>query len=76
MTTVNATYQRLREVLFELGVEAEEIQPEANLRTELQIDSAELVEIVAQIAPTTVDGKALKSVRTVSDLTRFLDELG
>lgn len=73
MTT---TYTRVTDVLVELGVEPEEIRPEANLRTELEVDSAELVEIVAQVAPTTVDGKALKSVRTIDDLTRFLDKLG
>lgn len=72
---MTATYQRLSDVLVELGVEPDEIRPEANLRTELEVDSAELVEIVAQVAPTTVDGKALKSVRTLTDLTRFLDEL-
>ncbi len=75
MTTATTTYSRLTDVLVELGVEPDEIRPEANLRTDLEVDSAELVEIVTQVAPITVDGKALKAVRTIADLCTFLDEL-
>ncbi|MER6301137.1 phosphopantetheine-binding protein [Kitasatospora sp. NPDC004669] len=73
-TQTLSTFDRLKAVLVELGIEAEEIVPEAQLRADLDIDSAELVETVASLvggqAP---DGKALKNVRTVAQLVEFLD---
>jgi acyl carrier protein len=63
---------RLTTTLLELGIEPEEITPDAQLRADLDIDSAELVEIVASILGEAPDGKALKDVRTVAALSEFV----
>lgn len=61
------------ETLVNLGIERADIHPEAQLRADLDIDSAELVEVVVSIAGgSTSDGKALKGVRTVAQLQQFL----
>lgn len=73
--TTTSTYDRLQTVLVELGLEPYEINPGAELRADLDVDSAELVEIVTRLAPVKVDGKSLKSVRTIADLVTFLDSL-
>jgi acyl carrier protein len=68
------TFTRLRAVLEDLGVAAEDITPQALVRDDLDIDSAELVEIVAAVgdglAP---DGKALRGIRTLAELVAHLD---
>jgi acyl carrier protein len=64
--------------LVELGIEPEEITPDAQLRSDLDIDSAELVEVVIGLTggwANRPDGKALKTVRTVSDLVAYLGRL-
>ncbi len=77
MTTAiaaDAVPARLLTVLVELGIDAEEVTPGARLRADLDIDSAELVEIVASLAGGQApDGKALKDVRTVAQLVEFLE---
>jgi phosphopantetheine binding protein len=75
MNTVTTTYDRLQAVLIDLGVEGQDITPDAALRADLDIDSAELVEIVTRLAPGKVDGNALKAVRTIADLVTFLAQL-
>lgn len=76
MTTVlnrDSVQARLLDVFTELGIGASEATPEAHLRADLDIDSAELVEIVASLAGGRApDGKALKDVRTVAQLVDFL----
>lgn len=75
MTVATGTYNQLHAVFVDLGVQPDEITPDAALRADLDVDSAELVEIVTRLAPVRVDGKALKAVRTVADLVAFLDNL-
>jgi hypothetical protein len=73
MTTANAVIDaRLVDTLIALGIESDEITPDSMLRADLDIDSAELVEIVATIRGGAPDGKALKPVRTVAQLSEFL----
>jgi acyl carrier protein len=73
MTTVETIIDpRLIDTLLELGIEADEITPDSELRADLDIDSAELVEIVSSILGDAPDGKALKEVRTVAQLSEFL----
>jgi acyl carrier protein len=72
MITQTAIDTRLVDTLLELGVESDEIQPNAQLRGDLDVDSAELVEIVASIQGAAPDGKALKEVCTVGELSEFL----
>lgn len=76
MTTTKSTYGQVHDVLVEVGLEPSEISSGAALRADLGVDSAELVEIVTQLAPgSKADGKVLKSVVTVADLVAFLDNL-
>lgn len=76
MTSTKSTYGQVHDVLVEVGLEPSEIADGAALRADLGVDSAELVEIVAELAPgSKVDGKALKSVVTVADLVVFLENL-
>ncbi|MFI0409346.1 acyl carrier protein [Actinomadura sp. 3N508] len=73
MTVPKTAYDRLLEVLVEVGLEPSEISSEAVLRADLGVDSAELVEIATKLAPGKADGKALKSVVTVADLADFVE---
>jgi acyl carrier protein len=66
------THPRLVEALLDLGLEPDEIVASAQLRSDLDIDSAELVEVVSSILGEAPDGKALKGVRTVGELAAFL----
>ncbi|MGW5677890.1 acyl carrier protein [Streptomyces sp. NPDC003860] len=76
MTSAKGTYGQVHDALVEVGLEPSEINDGAVLRADLGVDSAELVEIVAKLAPgSKVDGKVLKSVTTVADLVVFLDNL-
>ncbi|GGW88613.1 acyl carrier protein [Streptomyces lomondensis] len=75
MATTKSTYDQVFDVLVEVGLEPSEITSGAVLRGDLGVDSAELVEIVNQLAPGKADGKALKSVETVADLVAFLENL-
>ena len=73
MTTVDTTIDpRLVQTLVELGLEPGEILPQAELRADLDIDSAELVEVTCSILGEAPDGKALKDVCTVGQLSEFL----
>lgn len=72
--TAVSVRQRLLDAFEELGIETVGITGETQLRADLDIDSAELVEIVATLADGRApDGKALKAVRTVADLVAFLE---
>ncbi|WP_067474289.1 SRPBCC family protein [Dietzia timorensis] len=73
MTNNGGSFQKVYDALVELGVEPGSITREAQLRYDLDIDSAELVEVVTEIAPGKVDGKLLRSIDTVGDLSVFLD---
>jgi acyl carrier protein len=73
MTTVQAPIDlRLYDILLGLDIEPDEITRDSELRADLDIDSAELVEIVSSILGEAPDGKALKDVRTVVQLSEFL----
>lgn len=71
-TTETPIHPELVETLTELGLEPGEILPDAELRADLDIDSAELVEVTSSILGEAPDGKALKDVRTVGELSEFL----
>lgn len=72
IANANAVDPRLIDALLELGIEAEVLGPDTQLRSDLDIDSAELVEIVTSISGEGPDGKALKHVDTVGELADFL----
>jgi len=72
ITTQTTVHPTLVEALGTLDIAPGEIQPATLLRADLDIDSAELVELVASIAGQAPDGKALKTVRTIAELQAFL----
>jgi acyl carrier protein len=64
----------LRDGLLDLGIDPNLITPDAELRADLDIDSAELVELVAALSEDQApDGKALKNLRTIAELAHFLN---
>ena len=69
-----AIYERLNEVLAEFDIIDDDISPDTELRADLDIDSAELVEIVAAVAADRApEGKQLSAVATVGQLVELLD---
>jgi acyl carrier protein len=79
MTTIDLSSDiaaRLSAVLDEFEIEHDGLSPDTRLRGDLDIDSAELVEIVAAVAGRRLpDGKALKAIATVGELILFLERL-
>jgi ribosome-associated toxin RatA of RatAB toxin-antitoxin module/acyl carrier protein len=75
MTATTRTYDQLHAVLVEVGIDSHDIRPDAALREDLDVDSAELVEIVAKLVPGDVDGKAFKDITTVADLVAVVEGL-
>ena len=72
--TFAAIYARLHEVLIEFDIPTEDISPDTELRAGLEIDSAELVEIVAAVAADRApEGKQLSKVSTIGQLVELLD---
>ncbi|MCA1587220.1 MAG: phosphopantetheine-binding protein [Chloroflexi bacterium] len=69
-----AIYERLNEVLAEFEITDDDIAPDTELRADLDIDSAELVEIVAAVAVDQApEGKQLSAVATVGQLVQLLE---
>lgn len=66
----------LYQVLKDFEIEYDGLSSATLLRDDLDIDSAELVEIVATVYGGRIpDGKALKYVTTIGELIAFLDGL-
>lgn len=69
-----AIYERLNEVLAEFEITDDDISPDTELRADLDIDSAELVEIVAAVAVDQAPaGKQLSAVATIGQLVQLLE---
>jgi len=64
--------EQLRRVLDEeLGVEPERVVPSADLRDDLELDSLDLVELVAVLEDRVggkLDGPGVEAIRTVGDV--------
>jgi len=68
-----AIYARLNEVLAEFDIPNDDISLDTELRGDLDIDSAELVEIVAAVAADQApEGKQLSAVSTIGQLVELL----
>jgi acyl carrier protein len=64
------------EALCQAGVAEEEIRPDAALKADLGVDSAELVEVLAILrrrANASIPAKAIKEVRTVEELIGLVE---
>ena len=76
---MSTAYQLVRDALVELDIPREEIAPEAELRGDLDVDSTELVEVVASInakSGTRVNSKSIKGIRTVGQLAELIEKAG
>lgn len=81
MTDVNKdqVFEQVKDALVELfEIEAEDIQPEAHLYTDLDLDSIDAVDLVVHLQ--NVTGKKIKpaefsTVRTVDDVVNAITEL-
>ncbi|EKO3819466.1 acyl carrier protein [Vibrio harveyi] len=81
MTDVNKdqVFEQVKDALVELfEIEAEDIQPEAHLYTDLDLDSIDAVDLVVNLQ--NVTGKKIKpaefsTVRTVDDVVNAVTEL-
>lgn len=70
------TAGHLYQVLEDFEIEHDALTSATLLRDDLDIDSAELVEIVATVHGGRIaDGRALKHVTTIGELIAFLDGL-
>ncbi|MFY3984908.1 acyl carrier protein [Achromobacter xylosoxidans] len=76
MQTREEIYNTLRDTLNELfEVELERITPQANLYTDLQIDSIDAIDLIDQVRRKTgrkLDAIDFRSVRTVDDVVQAM----
>ncbi|MCV6902440.1 MAG: acyl carrier protein [Achromobacter xylosoxidans] len=76
MQTREEIYNTLRDTLSELfEVELERITPQANLYTDLQIDSIDAIDLIDQVRRKTgrkLDANDFRSVRTVDDVVQAM----
>ena len=76
MRTEEEIYAKLREVLVDLfEIEPAKISQEANLYTDLDIDSIDAVDLVIQLKEITgkkIQPEEFKQVRTVADVVRAI----
>ncbi|WP_241049050.1 acyl carrier protein [Achromobacter xylosoxidans] len=76
MQTREEIYNTLRDTLNELfEVELERITPQANLYSDLQIDSIDAIDLIDQVRRKTgrkLDANDFRSVRTVDDVVQAM----
>ncbi|GCE49779.1 acyl carrier protein [Thermosporothrix hazakensis] len=66
----------VQDALVQLGVERQEITPEATLLDDLSVDSTELIELITILEKQMdiqLDEKQLKNVHTVAELVSFVE---
>ena len=74
--TKEEVFEKLRDVLVnEFDIEESEITPEANIVTDLDLDSIDAVELIVKMKPflnAKIEPDVFKSVKTVDDVTEIL----
>ena len=75
---MSTTYERLKKLVVEqLGVEEDEVKPEASFVDDLNADSLDLVELIMSLeeefSPEISDEDA-ERIRTVGDAVEYIDE--
>lgn len=74
--TKEEVFAKLRDVLVnEFDIEESEITPEANIVTDLDLDSIDAVELIVKMKPflnAKIEPDVFKSVKTVDDVTEIL----
>src|SRR3954449_11680935 len=75
---VSTTYERLKKLVVEqLGVEEDEVKPEASFVDDLNADSLDLVELIMSLEEefgTEISDEDAEKIRTVQDAADYIDE--
>src|ERR1035437_1582740 len=76
--SVATTYERLKKIVVEqLGVDEDEVKPEASFVDDLNADSLDLVELIMSLEEefgTEISDEDAERIRTVQDATDYIDE--
>ncbi|MBF6604420.1 MAG: acyl carrier protein [Chloroflexi bacterium] len=72
------TYERLKKIVVEqLGVDEDEVKPEASFVDDLNADSLDLVELIMSLEEefgTEISDEDAEKIRTVGDAAEYIDE--
>ena len=72
------TYERLKKIVVEqLGVDEEDVKPEASFVDDLNADSLDLVELIMSLEEefsTEISDEDAERIRTVGDAVEYIDE--
>ena len=72
------TYERLKKIVVEqLGVDEDEVKPEASFVDDLNADSLDLVELFMSLEEefsTEISDEDAERIRTVGDAVEYIDE--
>jgi acyl carrier protein len=75
---VASTYERLKKIVVEqLGVDEEDVKPEASFVDDLNADSLDLVELIMSLEEefgTEISDEDAERIRTVGDAAEYIDE--
>jgi len=75
---VASTYDRLKKIVVEqLGVDEEEVKPEASFVDDLNADSLDLFELIMSLEEefgTEISDEDAERIRTVGDAVEYIDE--
>jgi acyl carrier protein len=76
--SVATTYERLKKIVVEqLGVDEDEVKPEASFVDDLNADSLDLVELIMSLEEefgTEISDEDAERIRTVQDAADYIDE--
>src|SRR5919108_536982 len=76
--SVATTYDRLKKIVVEqLGVDEDEVKPEASFVDDLNADSLDLVELIMSLEEefqTEISDEDAEKIRTVQDAVDYIDE--
>src|SRR3990172_922492 len=76
--SVATTYERLKKIVVEqLGVDEDEVKPEASFVDDLNADSLDLVELIMSLEEefgTEISDEDAEKIRTVQDAADYIDE--
>src|SRR5512141_3212796 len=76
--SVARTYERLKKIVVEqLGVDEDEVKPEASFVDDLNADSLDLVELIMSLEEefgTEISDEDAEKIRTVGDAVEYIDE--
>ncbi len=72
-------FEEIRDIMVStLDLDADSVTPETNLRTDLDIDSLDLVEYVSEVESRfdiTIPQDALENIQTVGDFAELVEKL-